>query len=91
MKNIDKNDLKKVSGSVAWCAPWTGSNGKSYFLDEEACNTLEAKGYNIRSNKVYTPSSAMWRRRMFAMDVTDANGNGIGDAAMQNLLGAPIR
>lgn len=87
MKNIDKNDLNKVSGGMAWRAIQI-RDGKRYYLDDEAHNQLTQNGYRVIRD--ITSSQVNSRPDMFLYSVTDANGNGIGDAAMQNLLGPSI-
>lgn len=91
MKEMDKNDLKKVSGSKDWRIPFGGSNGITYILDEEAYKILKKNGYKAKVNEECNSSLLILTsiNKMMALDVTDATGQGIGDAAMQNLLGAP--
>ena len=87
MKKIDNKDLKKVSGGKAWHSAL--SDGKTYFLDKEAYDILEANGYHLgKSTCTGIPSLTL--KGILPCEVTDNKGNGIGDATMQNLLGSPI-
>ncbi|MBR1779490.1 MAG: hypothetical protein IJ758_03200 [Clostridia bacterium] len=89
MKELNKDKLKSVSGAGDWNP--VGGDGKGYFLNTAAVDKLEEMGYTLEINNLYTPSTKMHKYGMgFAYDVTDANGNGIGDNLMQEIFGNPV-
>ena len=89
MKELNKDRLKSISGG-GWCAAGASPDGLSYAVTDDIIDQLEGLGYNINiSSRTINPKFR--KRNMGAVEITDANGNGIGDERMENLFGAPVQ
>ncbi|MBR1779491.1 MAG: hypothetical protein IJ758_03205 [Clostridia bacterium] len=87
MTELNTDKLKSVSGRGSWSIGSLGtSNGKTYFLDSNAVDTLTEMGYHIGS----TLAPAIAGRKVGrAADVTDTYGKPIGDQLMREIFGEP--